>query len=220
MVSSVILALLAVAGPAIAQESTLLYIPGFDPQALSADVIGVGSDGRTTYVLQAPAVQPTGTLFDNSDPFPATATLVEGSDYASVGAMFDDGDSTINFGAACTISASVALCTAGNGAQTITTTDDVIKFPVQLGTTAALVDPTPKPVSSTGGSGITPAASVGISSGNSLTPVKSTQSSGSSASTSIPSTSASSTSGACLSASLEYYALVLASLLVSVIYVA
>lgn len=29
-----------------------LYIPGFDPQAISVDQVGVGADGRTTYVLQ------------------------------------------------------------------------------------------------------------------------------------------------------------------------
>ncbi|KAF8969591.1 hypothetical protein BDZ97DRAFT_1754435 [Flammula alnicola] len=33
------------------QSSTALYIPGFDPQPISADVIGVGPDGRTTWAL-------------------------------------------------------------------------------------------------------------------------------------------------------------------------
>lgn len=35
---------------AVAQTS--LFIPGFDPQPISASVAGVGPDGRTTWVLQ------------------------------------------------------------------------------------------------------------------------------------------------------------------------
>jgi len=35
-----------------AQMSTSLYIPGFDPQPVSAHIAGVGSDGRTTWILQ------------------------------------------------------------------------------------------------------------------------------------------------------------------------
>ena len=30
---------------------TALFVPGFDPQPISADVVGVGADGRTTYLL-------------------------------------------------------------------------------------------------------------------------------------------------------------------------
>lgn len=41
---------------------TSLYIPGFDPQPVSANVLGVGSDGRTTWQIQPG--QPSGTLSD------------------------------------------------------------------------------------------------------------------------------------------------------------
>jgi hypothetical protein len=44
-----------------AQRSTSLYIPGFDPQPVSADVIGVGSDGRTTWALHKGKTDPTDT---------------------------------------------------------------------------------------------------------------------------------------------------------------
>ncbi|KAF9006094.1 hypothetical protein BDQ17DRAFT_1540704 [Cyathus striatus] len=221
MVSSVLLTLLAITGSVIAQESTLLYIPGFDIQALSADVVGVGSDGRTTYVLQAPAVQPTDTIFDGADPFPATATLVEGSDYASVGAALDSGVTTISFAAVCTISASVALCSAGNGDESITTTDDVVKFPVQLGTTAALADPTPAPGASSGGSSGTPVVSTGGSSGTGLTTVKSSQSSASSSSAPATSTSSSSTSGASAGweVSVGFYTVLVALVLANVVHI-
>jgi hypothetical protein len=34
-----------------AAAQTALFVPGFDPQPISADIIGVGTDGRTTYLL-------------------------------------------------------------------------------------------------------------------------------------------------------------------------
>ena len=44
-----------------------LYIPGFDPQPLSGTVLGVGSDGRTTYQISpAKATDPNGD--DSSNP--------------------------------------------------------------------------------------------------------------------------------------------------------
>jgi hypothetical protein len=51
---------------------TSLYLPDFDPQPISADVLGVGPDGETTYLIQAG--QPTGTFstFDPEQVFPAT----------------------------------------------------------------------------------------------------------------------------------------------------
>lgn len=42
-----------------AQSTTALYIPGFDPQPLIADVGGVGSGDHTTWLIHAG--KPTGT---------------------------------------------------------------------------------------------------------------------------------------------------------------
>ncbi|KAF9014123.1 hypothetical protein BDQ17DRAFT_1342118 [Cyathus striatus] len=36
---------------ALGNAQTSLYVPGFEPQPVSADNIGVGSDGRTTWVI-------------------------------------------------------------------------------------------------------------------------------------------------------------------------
>jgi hypothetical protein len=47
---------------------TSLYIPGFDEQPVSVDVIGVGPDGRTTWEI-VPS-KPTGTV--PAPPFPVT----------------------------------------------------------------------------------------------------------------------------------------------------
>lgn len=44
---------------------TSLYIPGFDPQPISADIMGVDSEGRTTWALHKGAA--TGTTDDGSD---------------------------------------------------------------------------------------------------------------------------------------------------------
>ncbi|KZT27903.1 hypothetical protein NEOLEDRAFT_1130398 [Neolentinus lepideus HHB14362 ss-1] len=47
------------------QAQTSLYIPGFDDQPLSASLIGVGSDDRTTWAIMSGAV--TGTVDDAFD---------------------------------------------------------------------------------------------------------------------------------------------------------
>lgn len=43
---------------------TSLFIPGFDPQPISADILGVDSESRTTWALHKGAV--TGTFEDDS----------------------------------------------------------------------------------------------------------------------------------------------------------
>lgn len=43
------------------QTSTSLYIPGFDPQAVSANVAGIGADGATTWILHQGSRDPTDT---------------------------------------------------------------------------------------------------------------------------------------------------------------
>lgn len=49
--------------PTDATALTSLYIPGFDPQPVTADELGVGSDGQTTWLI-APGVS-SGTLDDS-----------------------------------------------------------------------------------------------------------------------------------------------------------
>ncbi|KAF9053127.1 hypothetical protein BJ165DRAFT_1400467 [Panaeolus papilionaceus] len=43
------------------QTSTSLYIPGFDPQPVSANVAGIGADGATTWILHQGSRDPTDT---------------------------------------------------------------------------------------------------------------------------------------------------------------
>ena len=51
-------------------QSTSLYIPDFDPQPISTDVLGVKPNGETMYRIQRG--QPTG-MFVAADIFPGTS---------------------------------------------------------------------------------------------------------------------------------------------------
>lgn len=48
---------------AVAAAQTSLYVPGFDPQALTVDIEGVDAQGRTTYLIGPGASS--GTFYDN-----------------------------------------------------------------------------------------------------------------------------------------------------------
>ncbi|KAF9042743.1 hypothetical protein BDZ89DRAFT_1128363 [Hymenopellis radicata] len=71
---------------AVSAAVTSLYFPGFDPQSLSVDVLGVEGD-KTTYAVQKGVY--TNSLEDESG-FEGTATLVEGPDSAYFTYVFPD----------------------------------------------------------------------------------------------------------------------------------
>ncbi|KAH8106948.1 hypothetical protein BXZ70DRAFT_915767 [Cristinia sonorae] len=120
---------------------TSLYIPGFDPQPVTADVLGVGSDGRTTWKI-APG-QSSGGLDDNG--FVGTATLIEGS--SDVQLFLSNSFNYLS--ESCAINNGVADCTfvAGSEGSTVSGADQeaVTPFAVQVGTSLP-------PAQSTGGS--------------------------------------------------------------------
>jgi hypothetical protein len=70
MQSSLFLSLNPDQTKALALSQTSLFIPGFDPQPLSADILGVDAQGRTTWAVHAGS--PTDTF--NDSPFPGTGT--------------------------------------------------------------------------------------------------------------------------------------------------
>jgi len=111
---------------------TSLFIPGFDPQPLSADILGVDVQGRTTWALHAGS--PTDT-FSNAE-FIGTATLVEGPNDASLTYVAPAAQFTI--GIDCTLSDTLAVCSATSGGTVATATETVTRFAVQGGTTAPL----------------------------------------------------------------------------------
>ncbi|KAG5335212.1 hypothetical protein J132_09646 [Termitomyces sp. J132] len=134
MVSLRFALLAAFTGTAVAQTS--LYIPGFDPQPISADILGVDAQGRTTWALHQGAL--TDTFEEGS--FPGTATLVEGTNDVSMTYVAPSGLFTM--GTECTLSDGLAICSATVSGEPVTETDTVNFIDVQAGTTAVLTSPT------------------------------------------------------------------------------
>jgi len=88
---------------------TELYIPGFDPQPLSAANVGEDGQGRTTWELVPGAL--TGTWEEPA--FVGTATLVEGPNDAHL--SFENSLLSVSLDISCAIVGGVASCTAGEG---------------------------------------------------------------------------------------------------------
>ncbi|KAJ3493374.1 hypothetical protein NLJ89_g11034 [Agrocybe chaxingu] len=134
------------------QLSTSLYIPGFDPQPISASVVGVGADGRTTWALRKG--QPDATDTSSYPDFFGTATLVQGPNDASL--TYADSRAQFTIGQICSFSENtLAICTIVAQGSTATQTDVVTHYPVQATgltrdpntTTTASLTPTPVPSS-------------------------------------------------------------------------
>ncbi|EKM55259.1 uncharacterized protein PHACADRAFT_255749 [Phanerochaete carnosa HHB-10118-sp] len=134
------LALLAVlVTGAFAQTS--LYIPGVDPQSLSAEVLGVGSDGETTYLIQ-PAAQAT---TDPDDVGLGPATLVAGPTAAKL--TYNDPSGQLSLDEDCAISDGIANCNVVAVIAGVTSssavTETVSAFELQGGNTVAAASATP-----------------------------------------------------------------------------
>ncbi|KAF5352722.1 hypothetical protein D9756_006007 [Leucocoprinus leucothites] len=141
-----------------AQATTSIIVPGFDAQPLSADVIGVDtSAGQTTWAVQA---GPGGDM-------PGTATLVEGSDYASIHYIGLSPETTFTMDYGCTYQGGQAICSGTRDGQAATETGSAdTPIAVVVGSTAAPNAPTPVAATpNTGGSG--PVSATGSSSGTS-----------------------------------------------------
>ncbi|CAL1705476.1 unnamed protein product [Somion occarium] len=96
---------------------TSLYIPGFDPQPISANEVGVGEDGRTTWQLQ-PGV--TSGSFDDFGLI-GTATLIQGPNDIQV--IYNGAGLDLNEN--CAINGNLADCTVVAAVDGTTSTDFV-----------------------------------------------------------------------------------------------
>ncbi|GJE87048.1 hypothetical protein PsYK624_031310 [Phanerochaete sordida] len=148
-----------------ALAQTTLYIPDTDPQPLSADVLGVGPNGETTYLLH-PGVQ--STFADDDVGLPGPATLIEGP--TEVKLIYNDPSGELDLNADCTIDGTNANCVAVAVVAGVTTTETLAEtvsgFEVQGGSTiAGGAAPTPASGAS-GASGPTSAPSAGSSGAN------------------------------------------------------
>ncbi|KAF8585838.1 hypothetical protein K439DRAFT_1615624 [Ramaria rubella] len=125
---------------------TSLWIPDTDPQPISASVLGVGNDGRTTWQIQQGSA--TGTTTDIDASFTGTATLIEGPSNALLSLALTaepaDGGVTVAVDISCTINSSVAVCIGTNSeaglVSTETETETVSPFLVQNGATSAVMN--------------------------------------------------------------------------------
>ncbi|KAF7325381.1 hypothetical protein MVEN_02627500 [Mycena venus] len=130
---------------------TTIIVPFGDPQAISADILGVDSKGRTTWQLRQGAY--TGTWTDPQGSFPGTATLVEGADYASYTYAVKDGEGDFMVAGECSI---------GGGQRR--KTDTVTPFGVQVAATGVPAG------GSGGGASGNPSATGGANSGSGVSP--------------------------------------------------
>ncbi|KAJ6531566.1 hypothetical protein DFH09DRAFT_1182792 [Mycena vulgaris] len=95
---------LATAAPAPALVTVLVPL-GDETTPMTAAVLGVDSQGRTTYAIQDNEMQGTSILAS------ATATLVEASDYMSYTYSLDGPGINIVLGADCTLNGRTGVCT-------------------------------------------------------------------------------------------------------------
>ncbi|KAJ7706951.1 hypothetical protein B0H17DRAFT_1034924 [Mycena rosella] len=153
---------------AAADTETSIIVPFGDPQAISADILGVDAKlGRTTWALRQGAY--TGTWTDPQGSFPGTATLVEGADYASFTYAVAPPDG-FTVGGECSLKDGLAVCVAAGEGTTVTETDSVTAFGVEIAQTAAPPVPSGSGNSGAGGASGTPPSGTGSGAPSSTQP--------------------------------------------------
>jgi len=125
MLSATLFGTFVVVLTGVAAAETSLFIPGFDPQAISADIQGVDGQGHTTWLLHQGASSGTLDVF-----FQGTATLVEGAGEAFLTYV----SASFTMGSDCTLAGSLAICPATISGSVVLGTESAIPFPVQVGT--------------------------------------------------------------------------------------
>jgi len=133
---------LSLAGIEVCHADVSLFLPGFDPQPISVNILGVGADGETTY--QVLPGEPTGTWIGQDPAFIGTGILVEGASNAMF--SYANAEIALSFVESCTIVNGIATCDNIDPGQT-TFVDEEVATPmlVQGGGTA-----TPVPTDSFG----------------------------------------------------------------------
>ncbi|KAI9455671.1 hypothetical protein BJY52DRAFT_1279071 [Lactarius psammicola] len=91
------------------RADTSLFIPGFDPQPLSAGNLGTDGQGRTTWEIVPGS--PTGTFDEVA--FVGTATLVEGPSDAHL--VYNNAQLSATLDIQCGINNGIAACTGESG---------------------------------------------------------------------------------------------------------
>ncbi|KAI0672818.1 hypothetical protein C8Q78DRAFT_1021536 [Trametes maxima] len=136
--SASVIALAAALQATLAAAQTSLFIPGFDPQAITADIEGVDAQGRTTYRIGPGATSGT---FDDPAGIVGSATLV--ADATEAHLVWDYPAGSISMSEGCVIATDgVAVCSAVVSAegtlQSAIVTETVAPFLVQGGSGTAV----------------------------------------------------------------------------------
>ncbi|KAI8989817.1 hypothetical protein BD414DRAFT_485265 [Trametes punicea] len=163
-----------------AAAQTSLYIPGFDPQPITADIEGVDAQGRTTWRI-GPGV--TSGTFDQDAGIEGSVTLIADATEAQI--IWANAAASMTLSESCAIANGIALCSgfaaaAGTG-ESFVATETASPFEVQgntdavptgSATTESVSEPgtaTSGAATETGASSSTPTAGSGLSSGPSAT---------------------------------------------------
>ncbi|KAH9900954.1 hypothetical protein C8Q73DRAFT_786370 [Cubamyces lactineus] len=173
--SASMLALLATLPASIVLAQTSLYIPGFDPQAITADVEGVDAQGRTTWRI-GPGV--TSGTYEDPAGIIGSATLV--ADATEAHLIWENSQVSMTLSEDCAIANGLAVCgvvaDVDGTAQSMTATETVSAFEVQGATGAAPTNTAASAGSSDAGSqtgsdsgSSAPTAGSGVSTGPSQT---------------------------------------------------
>ncbi|KAI0362546.1 hypothetical protein OH77DRAFT_1388589, partial [Trametes cingulata] len=116
----------------VATAQTSLYIPGFDPQAITADVEGVDAQGRTTWRI-GPGV--TSGTYEDPAGIIGSATLV--ADATEAHLVWQNGIASISLSEDCVIANGAAVCSgvasAAGTAESFVQTESAVPFEVQAG---------------------------------------------------------------------------------------
>ncbi|KAH9931690.1 uncharacterized protein BXZ73DRAFT_90110 [Epithele typhae] len=157
MKATVAASALALCFSVAAAQSTSLYIPGFDPQQITADIEGIAADGHTTWRI-GPGV--TSGSFEDEPGIIGSATLV--ADATDAHLVYNNPTIGISLSEDCAIANGVAVCTVnasveGGDVQTgVIVTETASEFIVQGNPTAAAAttgaSTTGSPASATAGS--------------------------------------------------------------------
>ncbi|KAH7929660.1 hypothetical protein BV22DRAFT_1029289 [Leucogyrophana mollusca] len=149
-----LMALISIVGFELCKADVSLYMPGFDPQPLSVNVLGAGSDGLTTYEV-VPG-EPTGTWVGQDPAFFGTGTLVEGANEA----IFTYGNAALSatFMESCTIANGMATCEVENPSTTFFEEENATLMDVQGGVATGAPSASAAPPSSITGAPGSPGA--------------------------------------------------------------
>ncbi|KAJ6490718.1 hypothetical protein C8R47DRAFT_1214996 [Mycena vitilis] len=153
--TTALLSMLSLAAQFVAASPALVTLaapPGLGSQTLSASVVGVDSQGRTTYAVNEDETEGSSTVAH------ITATLVQGADHAMFTLSHTSASETIIVGYDCDLKDGNAICSDVESSQPFTTTV-ALESDFVLDVAATAAPSSGAPSGSQSGSGSSPSPS-------------------------------------------------------------